>query len=292
MINTAVVTDTNSGISPEECRTLGIYAMPMPVIADAVTYYEGQDIDHQKLYSFMADDRDLSTSQPAPGDVTALWDQLLQEGYENIIYIPMSSGLSGSYAASCGYAAADYAGKVEVADVRRISVTLRDAVLDARYFAQQGLSAAEIREKLEANAANSVVYLGVDTLKYFKKNGRATAAAVAIATVLNLKPILITEGGKFDSFAKVRGMKAVRERIIDALKNELNTRFKGVPASELRLATASTLTDTADEETWRRTVQEAFPQFHVTYDPLSCSIACHTGIGAVGAGLSRVQREE
>ncbi|MCR5718761.1 MAG: DegV family protein [Oscillospiraceae bacterium] len=289
MNKTAVVTDTNSGITPDECRELGIYAMPMPVIADAETFYEGQDMDHQKLYRFMAEDKDLSTSQPSPGDVTALWDRLLQEGYENVLYIPMSSGLSGSCAASRGYAA-EYDGKVQVADVRRISVTLRDSVLDARYFAEQGLSAAETCEKIESNAAASVVYLGVDTLKYFKKNGRATAAAVAIATVLNLKPILITEGGKFDSFAKVRGIKACKDRIIQALRNELNTRFKDVPASELHLATASTLPTAKEEEEWRSTVQAAFPEFEVGYDPLSCSIACHTGIGAVGAGLSRIQR--
>ncbi|MBQ4464805.1 MAG: DegV family protein [Oscillospiraceae bacterium] len=289
MNHTAIITDTNSGITPDEARKLGIFAMPMPVLADAQTYYEGQDLTHEQLYAFMREDRDLSTSQPAIGDVLALWDQLLADGYQEILYIPMSSGLSGSCAAATGMAA-EYDGKVQVADVHRISVTLRDAVLDAKSFADQGMTAAQIKEKIEENALNSVVYLGVDTLKYFKKNGRATAAAVAVATVLNLKPILITEGGKFDTFAKVRGIKACKDRIIDALKKELETRFQGVPHSELRLATASTLESAEDAEAWRRMVQEAFPEFEVTYDPLSCSIACHTGIGAVGAGLSRVQR--
>ncbi len=289
MNKTAILTDTNSGINPAEAKELGLYTMPMPVLADAQTYYEGKDMDHAKLYAFMKEDRDLSTSQPSIGDVEEVWNKLLAEGYESILYIPMSSGLSGSCAAATGFAA-EFGGKVEVADVHRISVTLRDAVLDAKSFADQGLSAAEIKAKLEENAANSVVYLAVDTLKYFKKNGRATAAAVAIATVLNLKPILITEGGKFDTYAKVRGMKACKERIIDALQKELDTRFKGVPASEIRLATASTLESPEEAETWRLMVQEAFPQFQVTYDPLSCSIACHTGMGAVGAGMSRVQR--
>ncbi len=291
MNKTAILTDTNSGINPAEAKELGLYTMPMPVLADAQTYYEGKDMDHAKLYAFMKEDRDLSTSQPSIGDVEEVWNKLLAEGYESILYIPMSSGLSGSCAAATGFAA-EFGGKVEVADVHRISVTLRDAVLDAKSFADQGLSAAEIKAKLEENAANSVVYLAVDTLKYFKKNGRATAAAVAIATVLNLKPILITEGGKFDTYAKVRGMKACKERIIDALQKELDTRFKGVPASEIRLATASTLESPEEAETWRLMVQEAFPQFQVTYDPLSCSIACHTGMGAVGVGMSRVQRAD
>lgn len=291
MQKTAVVTDTNSGITPEEAKTLGIFAIPMPVIADGETYYEGQNMTHEMLYSFMKEDRNLSTSQPSPGDVTGLWDQLLADGYNSILYVPMSSGLSGSCAASTALAA-DYDGKVAVADVHRISVTLRDAVLDAKYFADQGLSADEVKAKIEENAANSVVYLGVDTLKYFKKNGRATAAAVAVATVLNLKPILITEGGKFDSFAKVRGIKACKDRIIDALHREIGERFNNIPIERLRIAAASSLTDPAEEEAWRMTVQEAFPDFHVTYDPLSCSIACHTGIGAVGVGLSAVQRPE
>ncbi len=291
MQKTAVVTDTNSGITPEEAKTLGIFAIPMPVIADGETYYEGQNMTHEMLYSFMKEDRDLSTSQPSPGDVTGLWDQLLADGYDSILYVPMSSGLSGSCAASTALAA-DYDGRVAVADVHRISVTLRDAVLDAKYLADQGLSAGEVKAKIEENAANSVVYLGVDTLKYFKKNGRATAAAVAVATVLNLKPILITEGGKFDSFAKVRGIKACKDRIIDALHREIGERFNNIPIERLRIAAASSLTDPAEEEAWRMTVQEAFPDFHVTYDPLSCSIACHTGIGAVGVGLSAVQRPE
>ena len=289
MNHTAIVTDTNSGITPAESEQLGVFAMPMPVLADTQTYYEGKDMTHEKLYAFMREDRDLSTSQPSVGDVMALWDKLLAGGYQEILYIPMSSGLSGSCATATGFAA-EYEGKVQVADVHRISVTLRDAVLDAKYFADQGYTASQIKEKIEENAMHSVVYLGVDTLKYFKKNGRATAAAVAVATVLNLKPILITEGGKFDTFAKVRGIKACKERIIDALKKEFETRFKDVPHSELRLATASTLETPEEAENWRQQVQAAFPEFDVTYDPLSCSIACHTGIGAVGAGLSRVQR--
>lgn len=289
MNKTAIITDTNSGITPQEASSLGIYSIPMPVLVDGVTYYEGKDMDHAKLYQAMHEDRDLTTSMPAIGDVAALWDRVLAEGYESIVYLPMSSGLSGSYAAAAAFSA-EYDGKVFVADARRISVTLRHAVLDARHLAQQGLSAAQIKARLEENAANSIVYLGVDTLKYFKKNGRVTAAAAAIATVLNLKPLLITEGGKFDTFAKVRGLAACKKRIIEAIHQELETRFQGIPASGLQISTASTLPNAEDAEAWCCMVQEAFPQFEIGYDPLSCSIACHTGIGAVGVGISRIDR--
>ncbi|MBR3631221.1 MAG: DegV family protein [Oscillospiraceae bacterium] len=287
MNRTAIVTDTNSGISPSEGKELGIFVVQMPVIVDGETYFEGSSIDHAGLYAAMKEDRDLSTSQPAIGIVGELWDSILAQGYEEIVYIPMSSGLSSSCTTAKGLAAG-YDGKVEVADNHRISVTQRHSVMDAHRLAAKGKSAAEIRAYLEETALDSVVYLGVDTLKYFKKNGRASAAAVAVAAVLNLKPILITEGGKFDSFAKVRGLKACKDKIIEAIHKELDTRFKGIPASQIRIATAGTLETAEDAEAWRSFVQESFPTYEVIYDPLSCSIACHTGMGAVGVGISRI----
>lgn len=286
MKRTAIVTDTNSGITPEEGLRLGVFVVPMPVLVDGETYFEGKNIDQNALFQAMREDRDLSTSQPSIGEVTELWDSILED-YDELVYLPMSSGLSSSCATATGIAA-DYNGRVEVADIHRISVTLRHAVLDALYLAEQGSSAAEIKAALEENALHSVVYLGVDTLKYFKKNGRATAAAVAIASVLNLKPILITEGGKFDSFAKVRGLKACKEKIVEAAKSELGSRFRDFPAASVRIATAGTFETPEDAEAWRSTVQEAFPEYEVIYDPLSCSIACHTGMGAVGLGISHI----
>ncbi len=287
MNRTAIITDTNSGITPEEGKALGVFIVPMPVIVDGETYFEGSSIDHAGLYAAMHEDKDLSTSQPAIGEVTELWDSVFAQGYKEIVYIPMSSGLSSSCATAKGIAM-DYDGRVEVVDNHRISVTQRHAVMDALKLAAQDKSAAEIHAYLEETAQQSVVYLGVDTLKYFKKNGRATAAAVAIASVLNLKPILITEGGKFDSFAKVRGLKACKEKIIGAIRKELDTRFKDVPTASLRIATAGTLDSAEEAEAWRSMVQESFPDYEVIYDPLSCSIACHTGMGAVGVGISKV----
>lgn len=286
MKRTAIVTDTNSGITPEEGLRLGVFVVPMPVLIDGDTFFEGRDLDQTALFQAMREDKDLSTSQPSIGEVTELWETILED-YDELLYLPMSSGLSSSCATASGIAA-EYDGRVEVADIHRISVTLRHAVSDALYLAEQGMSAAEIKAALEENAMHSVVYLGVDTLKYFKKNGRATAAAVAIASVLNLKPILITEGGKFDSFAKVRGLKACKEKIIEAAQNEMRTRFKDFPAASVRIATAGTFETPEESEAWRSAVQEAFPDYAVIYDPLSCSIACHTGMGAVGLGISHV----
>ncbi|MBP0973344.1 MAG: DegV family protein [Oscillospiraceae bacterium] len=287
MNRTAIVTDTNSGISPMEGKELGIFVVPMPVIIDGETYFEGTSLDHAGLYAAMHEDKDLSTSQPAIGEVTALWDSILAQGYDDIVYIPMSSGLSSSCATATGISD-DYDGRVQVVDNHRISVTMRHAIEDAMFLAGKGMDAAQIREELLEMAAQSVVYLGVDTLKYFKKNGRASAAAVAVASVLNLKPILITEGGKFEPHAKVRGLKACKEKIIEAARMELDTRFAGVPTQKLRIATAGTLETGEEAEAWRSMVQESFPAFDVIYDPLSCSIACHTGIGAVGVGISQV----
>ena len=286
MNKTAVVTDTNSGITAEQAKKHGIFMIPMPVLIDGKTYFEGVDLDHKELYRQMRADADVSTSQPSVGDVTELWDKVL-ETYDDLIYIPMSSGLSSSCDTSKAISS-EYDGRVQVADTHRISVTMKHCVYDAVALANRGKNAAEILKELEDNAFNSVVYLGVDTLKYFRKSGRVTAGAAAIASVLNIKPILITEGGKFDSFAKVRGLENCKAKIIEALKAEFEGRFAGVPKENIRIATAGTFESPDDAEKWRSDVQKAFPGFDIIYDELSCSIACHTGIGAVGVGISKV----
>ena len=218
-----------------------------------------------------------------------MWNSILDRGYEEIVYIPMSSGLSGSCATASVFAA-EYGGKVAVADNHRIAVTLRESVYDAVHLADSGMSAAEIKAELEKNAYNSVVYLAVNTLEYFKKSGRVTAAAAAVATVLNIKPVLVTRGEKFDTYAKIRGMKGGKEKIIEALKNELSTTFKDHDRSRIRIGTAGSFEDQAEADEWRETVRKAFPGYGVYYDPLSCSITCHTGMGAAGAGISVIQR--
>ncbi|MBQ9209634.1 MAG: DegV family protein [Oscillospiraceae bacterium] len=288
MGQTAIMTDTNSGISAADARERNIFMIPMPVLVDGATFFEGQDIDHGRLFEMMKEDADVSTSQPSPGIVLDMWENILKE-YDELVYIPMSSGLSGSCETARALSA-DFGGRVRVADTHRISVTMKDCVYDAVKLGNDGLSADEITAALEENAYNSVVYLGVDTLKYFRKNGRVTAGAAALATVLNIKPILITEGGKFDTFAKVRGIKACKERIIEAGLAELDKRFAAFSKDEINVSTAGTFETDEESEEWRTQVESAFPGHHVIYDKLSCSIACHTGIGAVGLAMSRICR--
>lgn len=286
MSKTAIMTDTNSGITADQAEKLGIYLIPMPVMINDKTYFEGVDLTSEELYRMMNEGAEPMTSQPAIGVLTDMWDKIL-ETHDDLVYIPMSSGLSGSYAAAKALSS-DYDGRVEVADAHRISATMKHCVFDALTLAEEGRTAAEILKILEENAFESVIYLGVDTLKYLKKSGRVTASAAAIATILNIKPILIIKGGKLDSFAKVRGLKACKEKIIEAGMNELNGRFSGIPKQNLRVATAGTFENREDAEKWREEVQSAFPDFDVHYDPLSCSIACHTGSGAVGIAITKV----
>lgn len=289
MAKIAIMTDTNSGISVEEGRGMGLFVQPMPVMLGGRDYLEGVDVTHEDVYAAMRAKEDVATSQPAVGEVMATWDSILAQGYDGIVYIPMSSGLSGSCAAAAAVAL-DYDGKVEVADAKRISVTQRECVLDALADAAQGLTAAEIKARLEANGGESVIYLAVNTLEYLKKSGRVTPAAAAIAAVLNIKPVLCTLGGKFDNFAKVRGMQAARARILDAVRADLDGRFKGIPADRIHIATAGSFASPENAAAWQKQVQEAFPDKEVRYDPLSCSVCCHTGMDAAGLGLSVIAR--
>ncbi len=284
----AIMTDTNSGILPNEGAEKGIYVLPMPFIVNGENYLEGVSITHEQLYEYMRQDLEVSTSQPSPGSIMDMWKQIFADGYDEIVYIPMSSGLSSSCASARSFAE-EYDGKVQVVDNHRISVTLLESVYDAKHMADNGKSAKEIKDYLEKTAYDASIYITVDTLKYLKKSGRVTPAAAAIATVINLKPILTIQGEKLDSYAKVRGLKQSERRMIEALKHDLETRFADVPKEKIRVATAGTIENPEDAEKWRQTVQEAFPEYEVYYMPLSCSIACHTGIGAVGIGTIVVE---
>ena len=288
-MRTAIVTDTNSGISIEKAKELGIFIVPMPVIIGENTYLEHQTITHAELYRAMRQHLDISSSQPSPGFVTDLWDSILASGYDEIVYIPMSSGLSGS-CQSAAMLAKDYNGKVFVVDNHRISVTQETSVYDAKHLAESGFSAARIKERLEKHAYDASIYISVDSLEYLKKGGRITPAAAAFATVINRKPVLTIQGDKLDSFAKMRGMKLCEKKMIEAMQKDIETRFSDIPHTQLVIATAGTFENPADAEHWRQTVQNAFPDYDIRYSPLSCSIACHTGINAAGAGVVRIEK--
>lgn len=284
-MRTAVMTDSNSGITKSEAKELGIFSLPMPVIIDGEICYEGIDLIQERFYSSLTGGKDVTTSQPSPGEVIGMWDAIFAEGYDEIVHIPMSSGLSNSYESAAGLAA-DYDGRVQVADNHRISVTLRESVLEAKELADQGLSAKEIREELERRAYESCIYITVDTLEFLKKGGRITPAAAALGAVLNIKPVLTIQGERLDAFAKVRGMKKGKHKMLEALKQDLATRFQGIEMSRIVIGAAGSGLGEEEEREWTETLKAAFPDATVYYNPLSFSIGSHTGPGAVGTAIS------
>lgn len=285
MGNVAIVTDSNSGISQAEGKELGIYVIPMPFLVDGKLYFEDVDMNKEQFYHFLENDADLSTSQPSPGDVMDLWDKLLKE-YDEIVHIPMSSGLSASCSTAMGLAR-DYDGKVQVVNNQRISVTMQQSVMDAKHLVAAGKSAAQIKEILEKEALESSIYLMVDTLKYLKKGGRITPAAALLGSALNLKPILQIQGDKLDAYKKVRGVKAAKKNMLEAMKKDVEGRFSDyVTKGQLKLHVAYT----TDEETarqWKEEVQSMFPDIAISrIDPLSFSVTCHTGPGVLAIAAS------
>lgn len=285
MSSVAIVTDSNSGISQAEGKEFGIYVIPMPFLVDGKLYFEDVDMNKEQFYHFLENDADLSTSQPSPGDVMDLWDKLLKE-YDEIVHIPMSSGLSASCSTAMGLAR-DYDGKVQVVDNQRISVTMQQAVMDAKHLAAAGKSAAQIKEILEKEALESSIYLMVDTLKYLKKGGRITPAAALLGSALNLKPILQIQGDKLDAYKKVRGVKAAKKNMLEAMKKDVEGRFSDyVTKGQLKLHVAYT-TDEETAKQWKEEVQNMFPDIAITrMDPLSFSVTCHTGPGVLAIAAS------
>ena len=292
-MKTAVMTDSNSGITPEEGKKIGIYSLPMPVIIEGDVFYEGKNITQEEYYGAMTSGKNVTTSQPSPGDVMDMWDGILKEGYEQVVYIPMSSGLSASCHAAIQLSE-EYDGKVQVVDDHRISVTMRESVLEAKWMANQGMTAEEIKKKLEENAYNSSIYIAVDTLEYLKKGGRVTAAGAAIGAVLNIKPVLTIQGEKLDAFTKVRGMKKAEIKMLEAIEEDLNTRFADVDRKQLRLGAAGTFQKQEDADQWYKMVKDTFENEidDIYYDSLSFSIGCHVGPNAIGIGISVVTRDE
>lgn len=281
----AIVTDSNSGITQDEGRKLGISVLPMPFYINEVMYLEGVTLSQEEFYERLKKDEPISTSQPNPGEVCGLWDTLLKE-YDEIVHIPMSSGLSASCETAMGFAR-DYDGKVQVVDNQRISVTQKQSVMDALTLVQAGKSAAEIREILEAESRESSIYITLETLKYLKKGGRITPAAAAIGTVLNLKPVLQIQGDKLDAYSKVRGKKQAKRVMLKAMKEDFDSRFaEYAKRGEMCLEMAYT-GNLEEAEEFKKEVQEMFPDYEIQMDPLSLSVACHIGHGALAVACSK-----
>ncbi len=285
-MSTAIVTDTNSGLSRTEGKERGIFVIPMPVIIDGQDYLEGVSITHGDVYAAMAEGKDVSTSQASAGSVMDTWEEALRS-FDEVVYIPMSSGLSG--ACDTGrLLARKYGGKVIVADNRRISMTLYEAVLDAKKYADEGMSAKEIADKLEADGADGSIYITVASIEHLKKSGRITQAGVTLASLLHIVPVLTIQGGKLDAYERVRGMKAAVKHMIEAVRNDLTTYLHARPEASIVMGVAGTLTEEDAVQTVIERMKQEFPDYPVIYQPLSCSIACHTGPGAIGVAFVAV----
>lgn len=280
----AVVTDSNSGITQSQAKELGIYVLPMPFMINEETFYEDITLTQEQFYEKLKEGANVITSQPTPDSVMKMWDSLLTD-YDEIVHIPMSSGLSGS-CQSASMLAQQYEGRVQVVNNQRISVTQRQSALDALQLAARGMNAAEIREFLEADKFNSSIYIMLDTLYYLKKGGRITPAAAALGTILKLKPVLQIQGEKLDAFAKARTSTQGKSLMINAIRNDMENRFGGVDKDAIWLQVAYTY-DLAAASLLKEEVIQAFPGFDIHMDPLSLSVACHIGPGALAVACCK-----
>ena len=281
MIKVAIVTDSNSGITQDKANQLGISVIPMPFYINDELYFEDITLTQEQFYEKLQSDCTITTSQPTPADVTDLWDKLLEE-YDQVVYIPMSSGLSNSCETAI-MLSADYEGKVFVVDNQRISVTQKRSVLDALELAKQAKNGEEIKKILEDTKLESVIYITVDTLKYLKQGGRITPAAAAIGTVLNIKPVLQINGEKLDSFAKARGFKQGKNIMLDAVEKDINERFKG---QKIHIQAAYTCSQ-EEAMAWKEEIESRFFGYEVDLDKLSLSVSCHIGPGAMAIAVTK-----
>ncbi len=289
MSKVAIITDSNSGISQAEAGKLGIYVVPMPFIIDGQTLFEDINLTREQFYQKLADGADVSTTQPSPEYIMNLWNNLFDEGYNEIVHMPMSSGLSGSCSTAMALSKEDeYDGKVFVVDNQRISVTQRQAALDAKQMADAGMSAKEIHDKLMEMKFESSIYIMLDTLKYLKKGGRITPAAAALGTILKLKPVLQIQGEKLDAFAKARTLNQAKTLMINALKSDIETRFGG-DVNDIWIEIAHT-ENAAEAENFKEDILKMWPEYpaeNIVTDHLSLSVSCHIGPGSLAIACSK-----
>ncbi|MEF2735156.1 MAG: DegV family protein [Blautia sp.] len=280
-----IVTDSNSGITQKQAEELGITVLAMPFYIDEQLYFEDITLTQEEFYKQLERDAAISTSQPSPAEVMETWEKLL-ESYEELVHIPMSSGLSNSCQTAC-VLAKEFGGKVQVVDNQRISVTPRQSVLDALELVKAGRNAGEIKEILEQESGESSIYITLETLKYLKKGGRITPAAAALGTVLNLKPVLQIQGDKLDAFSKARGKKQAKRTMIQAIRKDLEGRFKEQTEKGLMCLEAAYAGNPEEAEEWKAELESQFPGMPVHMDPLSLSVACHIGQGALAVAVSK-----
>ena len=284
-MSTAIVTDSNSGVTREESLAWGVRVVPMPIIIDSVTHYEGVDLFPDQFYRELKGHvhASVTTSQPAPEDILKVWDQVLED-HDELVYIPMSSGLSSS-CQTANALAADYGGRVVVADNHQISVPQKNSIRDALTLAQAGYTAPEIKEKLEKGGEDTLIFIGVDTLEFLRKGGRITAAAAAVGSIMGIKPLLVIRGQKLDVYAKVRGVKHCKAQLLEVMRRSVEEyRAKEIP---IRIDAAGSFDNKQEEGDWIAAAHGAFPGEEIQYNPLTLSIGTHTGPGAFGMAITR-----
>ncbi len=288
MSKIAIMTDSNSGIMPAAGKEAGIHVIPMPILIDEQTYYEGQDITPEEFYERLSQGVSATTSQPSPGIIIEAWRALLKS-HDEVLYIPMSSGLSNTCQTAVMLAQDDeFIGKVHVVDNHRISVPQAQSVYDAKVLAETIENGREIKEILEKESLDASIYIAVDTLEYLKKGGRITPAAAAVGTVLNLKPVLTIQGDKLDACTKTRGMKAAFKAMCKAVEKDIQTRFADLHSQGLlKTGIATTFTDPEKLSYFQEEMRNHFPDMKLLSAPLTMSIGCHTGPGALGIGVFR-----
>lgn len=280
----AIVTDSNSGITQAEAAELGVVVLPMPFMINEETFFEDITLGQEEFYERLESGADVVTSQPSPETVMNLWKETLKE-YDEIVHIPMSSGLSGS-CQSAVMLAEDFDGKVQVVNNQRISVTQRQSVMDAKLLAGRGMDAYKIKEFLEKDKFNSSIYIMLDTLYYLKKGGRITPAAAAIGTILKLKPVLTIQGDKLDAYARARTANQGKSIMTSAIRNDMESRFGGAAPDNIWLEIAYTKDRQAAEQFAQELLKE-FPGFDIEINPLSLSVACHIGPGSLAVACCK-----
>ena len=286
MKKVAIMTDSNSGTTQTQAEALGICVVPMPFYINGELYYEDINLTREEFFLRLKQDAAISTSMPAPGDIMDLWDKLLKS-YDQVVYIPMSSGLSSSCQTAAALAEDSYEGKVFVVNNQRISVTQRQSVLDAMALSADGAEGEEIRSLLEKTRFESSIYITVDTLKYLKKGGRITPAAAAFGTLLRIKPVLQIQGGKLDAFAKCRTMRQAKTTMLAAIEKDRTERFALADHPEKTLIAGAYTCSEEEAAEWKQEIQAAYPDHEIVLDPLSLSVSCHIGTGSVAVTVSK-----
>jgi len=284
MSKIAVLTDSNSGITQSKGKELGISVLPMPFFINGSQFYEDINLTQEEFYQKLQEDANISTSQPSVGEIQERFDLLLKD-YDEIVFIPMSSGLSGT-CQTASVLSQDYDGRVQVVNNQRVSVTQRQSVLDAKALVQKGYNAKAIKDILERDKYQSSIYITLETLKYLKKGGRITPAAAAIGTVLKLNPVLQIQGEKLDAYAKTRGKASAKKIMLKAMQDDLSNRFsEAYQADRVHIEVAYSGNEQEAQE-WAATVREQYPKLDFNIDPLSLSVACHIGYGALAVACS------